>query len=77
MVEAGWGCCLWGGLPSVAWVSVPSVAWVSAIRASTSRGVTLELLSPYTVPYDQVRTSRSSPSESLGLGLIVLSLRES
>ena len=30
-------------------------AWVSAIRASTSSGVTLELLSHYTVPYDQVR----------------------
>ena len=66
-VEAGWGCCLWGGLPSV--------AWVSAIRASTSRG---GRWSSY--PLIRFPMTKYEPADlrfALGLELIVLSLHES
>ena len=70
------GC--WSGSRSVTRVAcgVMSLRSGSWVERGIVRGPQ-PLLSHYTVSYDQVRTSRSSPSESLGLGLIVLSLHES
>ena len=68
----------WSGSGSVTRVTgrVMSLRSGSWVERGIVRGPQ-PLLSYYTVPYDQVRTSRSSPSESLGLGLIVLYLHES